>query len=73
MDGVVVLRDIEAHADGMSFRSELAALAPRLVLLDFGRSSIGRAVLALPALDLRPTRIGRQMAALLRGASTLDG
>lgn len=48
--GLVVLTEIEARSDALPLRRQLDALQPAVVELCFGQSSLGRSVLALPAL-----------------------
>jgi ADP-heptose:LPS heptosyltransferase len=56
MPGVVVLSDIEAGIDAAPCARVLRELAPRSIHLDFGRSELGRAVLAVSLIDAVKTR-----------------
>lgn len=51
MAGVIVLSEIEATIDGVELGAMLGRLAPSSVCIDLGDSDIGRATLALVAID----------------------
>lgn len=51
MPGVVVLSEIEATIDGADLARKLGRLSPASICIDLGESDIGRATLALVAID----------------------